>query len=131
MNMKLRTAPWAIALGTLALAACASVPPPPNDALQAADIAIANAEKERAAEFASAELKSAHDKIAAARELVAKDPAEKDMTRARQLADEAQADAELASARTRDGRAEAVNAELQKNIDTLRQELQRNTGKTS
>lgn len=130
MNIKTHAGLFTIALGALMLAACASVPLP-NDALQAADIAIANAETEKAADFAPAELKAAHDKMAAARDLVAKDPTEKDVAQARKLADEAQADAELASARTRDGHAQAVNAELQKNIDTLNQELQRNTGNQS
>jgi len=130
MNLKTHVGSSALALGIFALGACATVPPP-TDALQAADIAIANAEKDKASEFAPAELKSAHDKIASARELVAKDPTLKNVTQARSLADEAQADAELASARTRSGRAEAVNAELQKNIDTLRMETQRNTGNKS
>ncbi len=119
-------------LGALATAACASVPQPPTDSFQAADIAIANADKEQAAEFAPAELQSARDKIGAARTAAAtKDVEEKDVIQARRLADEAHADAELASARARDGRAEKVNADLQKNVDTLHQELQRSSGGAS
>lgn len=130
MKIRNNAGAFTVAFGALVLAACASVPPP-SDALQAADIAITNAEKDKAGEFAPVELKSAHDKIASAREIVAKKPDSKEMSKARNLADEAQADAELASARTREGRADAVNMELQKNIDTLRMELQRSTGNKS
>jgi hypothetical protein len=122
---------FAATLGAIAVVACASAPQIPNDAFQAADIAIANAEKEHASEYAPAELQSARVKITAARAAVANNPEEKDVIQARRLADEAHADAELASARGRDGRAEAVNAELQKNIDTLRKELQRSSGGAS
>ena len=119
---------FAIILGAMAVVGCATTPPPPDAAIQAADIAITNADKEQASQFAPAELQSARDKVAAARAAIAHDPEENDVVRARRLADEAQADAELASARGRDGRAEAVNADLQKNIDILRQELQRKSG---
>lgn len=131
MNMKLIPALLALALGTLSLSGCATAPQAPNEALQAANIAISRADSEKASEFAPLELKSAHDKLASARATVASKPTEEDVTAARQLADEAQADAELASARARAARAEAINAELQKNIDTLRNELQRSSGAAS
>ncbi len=115
----------------LALSACAASPPLPNDALQAADIAIATADGEKAAEFAPVELKAARDHLAGARAALGKDPSEKDVIRSRRLADAAQADAELASARARNARASAVNVELQKNIDTLREELRRSGGAAS
>jgi hypothetical protein len=109
---------------------CAAAPRAPNDAFQAADIAIANAEKEQAADFAPSELIAARNKMAIARTAVAKNPREKDLLRARRLAEAAQSDAEFASARARDGRAQAVNADLQKNNQTLREELQRNSGES-
>ena len=117
--------------GALALIACAAVPLPPTDAFQAADAAITNADKEGAVEFAPLELKSARDKITQARSAVANEPNEQAVMQARQLADEARADADLASARARAGRAAVINAELQKNIDTLRQELKRSSGDAS
>lgn len=128
MNMKFSTPLFAVVFGALGIVGCATLPPPPNDAFQAADIAIANADSEKASEFAPMELKSAHVKIALARAAIASDPEAEDMVKARRLADEAQADAELASALTRNARAAAVNAELQKNIDTLSKELQRSSG---
>lgn len=115
----------------LALSACASAPPLPNDALQAAEIAIATADGDKAAEFAPVEMKSAREHLGSARAAIAKDPEEKDVVLARRLANEAQADAELASARARNARAAAVNIELKKNIDTLREELRRSGGAPS
>ena len=117
-----------LAFGLLASVGCASVSRAPTDAFQAADIAIANAEKEDASEFAPNELISARNKIAAAKAAVGKNQRESDVMRARRLAEEARSDAEFASARARDARAQAVNADLQKNNDTLREELQRTSG---
>lgn len=128
MNRTLVIAAWASGLMLLASGGCASTPLPPTDAFQAADIAITNADQDKAAEFAPVELKSARERIVAARAAVGRDPEPRDIERARQLANEAQADAELASARTRSARAEAVNAELRKNIETLKLELQRKSG---
>jgi len=117
-----------IALCMLASVGCASVSRAPSDAFQAADIAITNADKEQASDFAANELISARSKIAAAKAAVERNPREADIVRARRLAEQALSDAEFASARARDGRAQAVNAELQKNNDTLREELQRTSG---
>lgn len=131
MKAKTITGFFITTIGALALVACASVPPPPTDAFQAADTAITNADKEGAVEFAPLELKSARDKMAQARNAVANEPSEEAVMQARRWADEASADAELATARARAGRAAVVNAELQKNIDTLRQELKRSSGDAS
>ena len=117
-----------LACSLLASVGCASVSRAPTDAFQAADIAIANAEKEEASEFAPTELIAARNKIAAARAAVERNPREAEIMRARRLAEEARSDAEYASARARDGREQAVNADLQKNNDTLREELQRTSG---
>ena len=127
MRRAAATGPVAAILGALAVTACASVQLP-TDAFQSADTAIASADQDRAGDFAPAELKSAREKIAAARIAVASDPDDEDVVQARRLADEATVDAQLASARARDGRAEVVNAELLKNNETLRQEMQRSSG---
>ncbi|WP_295686470.1 DUF4398 domain-containing protein [uncultured Nevskia sp.] len=131
MKTPLRLARCACLATALTLSACGSAPLLPNDALQAADIAIATADTEKAAEFAPVELKAARDHLGQARVALAKDPTEADVINARRLADAAQADAELASARARNARATAVNVELQKNIDTLREELRRSGGAAS
>jgi Domain of unknown function (DUF4398) len=117
-----------LAFSLFASVGCASVSRAPTDAFQAADIAIANAEKEEASEFAPNELISARNKIAAAKAAAANNPRESEVMRARRLAEQARSDAEFASARARDAREQAVNADLQKNNDTLREELQRTSG---
>jgi len=110
--------------GLLTLAACASTPEPPTQALQAAEIAITTAEQARVADYASAELNQARTKLADARRAVQ----DKEMVLALYLADESRAEAELASARAEMMKARAVNDEMQKSLDTLKQEMQRNTG---
>ena len=114
-------------IGVLAIAACASVPLPPTDALQAADIAVANADKENGTQYAPLEMRTAREKLAAAHDNAKKDD-EKNMANARRLADEARADADLAASKARLGKADAVNKEMQKSGDALRQEAQRGSG---
>jgi hypothetical protein len=110
--------------GLLTLAACASTPEPPTRELQAAEIAITTAEQARVADYASAELNQARTKLADARRAVQ----DKEMVLALYLADESRADAELALARAEMMKAREVNDEMQKSLDTLKQEMQRNTG---
>jgi hypothetical protein len=116
-----------LAGGALALAACATVPPPPTDALQAADISITNAENDHAADYAPLEMRTAHEKLSAARADSQQSDAQMVM-RARPLADEARAEADLASAKAHLAKAEAINLELQKNGNALRNEIQRGSG---
>lgn len=108
----------------LALGACASVPLPPTEQLQAAEMAIANAEKARVADYASPELGEARDNLAAARTAVEQEK----MALAARLAESSQANAQLATAKAEAARAKVVNVEMQKSIDTLKQEMQRNPG---
>lgn len=108
----------------LLLSACASTPVPPNQALQAAELAIANADQARVADYASLELRSAREKLTAARAAVQ----EENMVQAKRLAEQAQVDAELAIVKTDAIKAQRVNEELQKSIDAMKQEMQRNTG---
>ncbi|HEX6259990.1 MAG TPA: DUF4398 domain-containing protein [Woeseiaceae bacterium] len=110
--------------GLLALSACATAPQPPTQALQAAESAIASAEQARVANYASAELRQAREKLAAARTEVRME----EMVKARYLAEEALVHAELASAQAEEIKSKAVNDEMQKSIDTLKQEMQRSSG---
>lgn len=109
---------------TLALGACASTPPAPERELQAADQAIRSAEQVRASTFASLELREARDKLTAARAAVQQEK----MNQAKRLAEESRVNAELASARTAELKAKAVNDEMKKSTDTLEDEMDRNTG---
>jgi hypothetical protein len=110
--------------GLLLFGACASNPLPPTQQLQAAQLAITNAEQARVADFAAEDINRAREKLAAANSAVQA----QDMVSAAYLADEARVSAELASARTEMLKAQAVNEEMQKSIDTLKQEMLRNTG---
>lgn len=111
-------------LAVLTLAACASSPLPPAQEIQAADLAISRAEQSRVANYAALELDQARVKVAAARVAVQQE----DMILARQLAEESLVSAELASARAEMLRAQEVNEDMQASIDTLKQEILRETG---
>lgn len=108
----------------LLLTGCASVPDPPTRALQAAELAIENADRARAIEHAAPELGEARQQLAAARNAVQAE----EMLRAERLAEQARANAELALAKSEAVKAQAINDEMQKNIDVLKQEIQRNSG---
>lgn len=111
-------------LAILFLAGCASTPQPPVQEIQAADLAISRAEQAGVAEYASLELNQAREKVTAARVAVQAE----DMITARQLAEESRVSAELASSRTEMLRAREVNEAMQRSINTLKQEMLRNTG---
>lgn len=110
--------------GLLTLGACASVSQAPAQHVQAAELAITNAEQARVADYASLELNQAREKLLAARNAVQQE----DMVLAQRLADESRVKAELASAKAEMLKAKAVNDEMQESINTLKQEMTRNTG---
>jgi ribosome-associated translation inhibitor RaiA len=123
----IRGSPYFIALaaaGLLALAGCATPPVPPTQALQAAESAISNAEQARVADYASAELTTARQKLAQANTAVRNNQ----MVQGEYLAVESRTHAEVALARAEELKAKAVNDDMQKSIDTLKQEMQRATG---
>jgi Domain of unknown function (DUF4398) len=110
--------------GVLLLAGCASTPPVPTANLQAAQQAIAAAERSEASRYAPGELSEAHTKLAAADTAVT----EKKMGVAERLADQSRAEAELASARTSSAKANAVNDEMKRSNGTLIDEMKRGSG---
>ncbi len=110
------------AAAMLALAACASTPPP-TDQLTRAEAAIKRAEEARVADYASPELTSAREKLTAARDAVTRE----DMTLAARLADQARIDAEVATAKAQAAKAEANIAEMQKSNSVIKQEAERNS----
>jgi len=112
------------ALLVLAASAAFAGTPPPVTNLQAAQQAIANAERVDSASLAAVELGDARAKLSAAEKAVA----EKEMVAGAQLADEARADAELAAARAGAAKAKTVNAEIKRSTATLVEEMQRKTG---
>ncbi|ARU27042.1 DUF4398 domain-containing protein [Cellvibrio sp. PSBB006] len=110
--------------GLLMVAACSTTPKPPSQALQMAELAIANAEQARVADYSSLELSEAREKLAAARMAVQNE----DMVLAQRLAVESALDAELATAKAATARAQIVNDDMQESTQTLKQEMNRNTG---
>jgi len=113
-----------ITAGALTLNACATVPPPPTQELQAAESAIANAEQSRVADYASAELTVAREKLALARTATRNEQ----MAQAKYLAEEARVHAELAYAQAEEIKAKEVNDEMQQSTVTLQTEMNRATG---
>src|ERR1700747_2930618 len=100
--------------GVLLLAACASTPSAPTANLQAAQQAIAAAERSEASRYAPGELSEAHTKLAGADTAVT----ERKMGVCEHLADQSRAEAELASAKTSSAKANAVNDEMKRSNGT-------------
>jgi hypothetical protein len=101
--------------------ACASTPPAPTASLQAAQLAISNAEAADASRYSGEELGAARTKLASADTAVK----EQRMIMAERFAEESRADAELASAKTAAAKAKAVNDEMKRSTNTLIEEMQR------
>jgi hypothetical protein len=117
-----------IAFPALLLFAGAAIaaPPIPATNLQAAQLAIANAERVDAATHAGVELGEARGKLAAAQTAVQ----QKKMVVAQQYADEARAEAELAAAKAGAVKALAANEDIKRGTATLIEEMQRKSGDT-
>jgi hypothetical protein len=94
-----------------------------SQALARARASLADAEQAGAAEFGNAELARARDKLRDA-ERAAED--DDDLERAAQLAVEADLDADLAIAKTRNGQTQALVTEVRSGLRTLEDELRRN-----
>lgn len=101
-----------------------AAPPAPVTNIQAAQQAIANAERVDAATHAGVELGEARGKLAAAKHAVEV----KEMVEAQQFADEARAGAELAAAKAGAVKAMAVNDDIKRSTATLVEEMQRKSG---
>jgi hypothetical protein len=106
------------------LFACASTPPAPTANLQEAQKAIATAEQADAGRYAPSDLRDARANLEAADTAVNA----KSMITARRFAEESTADAELATAKTADIKANAVNTEMKRSTATLIEEMQRRSG---
>jgi len=114
---------WLRALAALMLlgllGACATVPPP-TDLMDKAQTAIQQASEGAAEQNAPLELKFAREKYAAAQSAIQKE----DYKEARQLAQEAIANAELSSAKSAAADARAAAREARDEVEALRKELE-------
>ncbi len=103
------------------ISGCTGIPAP-TEQMAVSKLAVSNAISSGGNEFAPQPLKSAMDKMGAAEQSMA----EKDYLRARQLAEQAQVDAQLAMVTARSGKAQKAARELQEDNRVLQQEIERN-----
>jgi hypothetical protein len=109
-----------------AVAGCASSPDRPFQDLARAEASIEQADQSGAREFGAAELDAAKAKLAKARTAADSN----DNVAASRYAKEAAVDAELATAIARNRKTELAVEELNKSIETLRQEIARNQARS-
>ena len=115
-----------VAIPLMALSACASSPDRPFQDLARAEASIEQADRSGAREYGATELDAAREKLAKARAAADND----ENIAASRYAREAAVDAQLASAITRNRKAEAAVEELNRSIETLRQEIARNQARS-
>lgn len=108
------------AVAAILLAACAGTPPP-LEQIAVSRAAVSNASSAGGNEFAPHEIKSAMEKM----DGVERAMKEKNYSLAKQLAEEAQVDAQLAAAMARSAKAKKAAEALQEDSRVLRQELDR------
>jgi hypothetical protein len=106
------------------ISGCTSSLPPPTQQIAAAEEALSNAEQARVAEHSLPELQEARSKLSNARAAVQNN----EMLLAKRMAEQASIDIKLASAKAELAKAEIVNTDMERGIDVLKQEMQRNTG---
>jgi uncharacterized protein DUF4398 len=106
----------------LSAAGCATTPVP-NEKIAVAKSAVQRAEQSGAPELAPVEMAAARDKLARAE----KAAADHDAQPATQLAEQANADAQLAEAAAQEQHSRKAAMELDASLQALRQESQRST----
>ncbi len=106
-------------LAALLLGACASAPPA-APSIAAGNASVNAAVAADAPELSATEINDARNKLDRARAMAASDP-----VAATRLAEEADVDAQLASAKARTEKARRAVAELEAGLQTLRDELKR------
>jgi hypothetical protein len=111
----------AVAAAVLALTACASQKAPATADVAVSRNAVANAVQAGAADLAPEEITAARAKMMRANEALAA----KDYKLARELAMQAQADAQLAQSKANSAKATAASNALNEDLRVLRQEVDR------
>lgn len=107
---------------TLLITGCASIPAP-TEQIAVSKVAVESANSAGGNEFAPVQLKSAMDKMDAAERAMTAE----DYGLAKQLAEQAQVEAQLASATARSAKAQKAASALLEDNRVLRQELDRKT----
>ena len=107
--------------GVVGLSSCAGKPPAATvSQMSQADLAVQQASKSKAPEYASLELYTAREQFASAQEAMHK----KDYTQARRLAERALVNAQLAETKAEAEQARRAAAELRQSIEALRREAE-------
>lgn len=118
---------WPAGMAIVALtASCASGPERPHQALARAEASIEQAEQSGAREYGAVELSAAREKLNKARAAAN----EGEHIVARRYAEQAALDAELAAAMTRSRKAELSVEQLNRSIETLREEIARSQARS-
>ncbi|MES2106371.1 MAG: DUF4398 domain-containing protein [Pseudomonadota bacterium] len=131
MHTQIKTRPTllktAACIGLIVMAAtgCASKKLPAAQDMAVGKSEVSDATVAGAAEYAPVEMASAQDKLNRANQAMAA----KDYAEARELANQAQADARLAQTKANSAKAQANAAALQDNIRVMREELERSSSK--
>lgn len=117
--------PWilsisGISFATVMFAGCASIPPP-TEQIALAKMAASNASDAGANQLAPAEMQTAENKLDQAIQAMAIEEYEK----ARQLAEQAEVDAQLAAIKARSTKAQEAAITVQEDIRVLRREIDR------
>lgn len=112
---------YGAALVAAGLAACASAPPVATPEMTRAEVAIEQAQRAGAAQFAPEPLQSAQRKLSEAKIAVG----QHENSHARQLVEESYADARLADFTAQDAKATTAAAEVDKSIRVLQDETTR------
>src|SRR5580704_9543874 len=102
-------------------AGCATEQPKPTEELIKARSVIAQADKGDAQRYAAADLQRAHDELSSAERAAEK----RQYADARRYAENAEVDADLATARGNSGAAEHAVQEIRQSIETLKRESER------
>jgi len=102
------------------ISACASIPPP-TEQMAVSKAAVTGATSAGGNEFAPLQLKSAMEKMDSAEQAMR----DENYLAARQLAEQAQVDAQVASATARSSKAQKAASALQEDTQVLRKELNR------
>ena len=105
--------------GAIGLSGC-SAGRPPTAQLAQATLAVQEADKSKAPQYAPAELHTARQELESAQQALR----DKDYTKARRLAERALVDAQLAAAKAETEQARQAATALQRSIESLRQEAE-------
>lgn len=109
-----------VGFAAVVLSSCASVAPP-TEQIAVSKVAVANATSAGGTEFASAEMRTAQDKLDSAIQAMTAE----DYKNALLLAEQAQVDAQLAAAKARSAKAQKAAVTVEEDSRVLRKEIER------